>query len=127
LVCVVLCFLPGGFVRAGPRSTTRTKKDLLEKAPRHKPQPKSKAATFLSSLEDLQVGDYVVHVQHGIARYQGLKRLSVYEFDSDYLILEFAGSDKLYVPLDRLNHVQRDSGADGHIPPLDPLGGLCRG
>ncbi|HET9575911.1 MAG TPA: transcription-repair coupling factor, partial [Nitrospira sp.] len=69
------------------------------------------------------MGDYVVHVQHGIAKYQGLKRLSVLDFDSDYLILEFFGGDKLYVPLDRLNQVQRYSGADGHVPRLDRLGG----
>jgi len=115
--------LSAGFVSAELRLAVLTEEELFAKGVRHKPQPKSKAATFLSSLEDLQVGDYVVHVQHGIAKYQGLKRLSVYEFDSDYLILEFAGSDKLYVPLDRLNHVQRYSGADGHIPRLDRLGG----
>ena len=93
------------------------------KGARHKPQAKSKAATFLSSLEDLNVGDYVVHVQHGIAKYRGLKRLSVQDFDSDYLILEFYGGDTLYVPLDRLNQIQRYSGAEGHAPRLDRLGG----
>src|SRR6185503_9553058 len=50
-------------------------------------------------------------------------RLLVQSFESDYLILEFAGGDKLYVPLDRLNHVQRYSGAEGHLPKLDRLGG----
>src|SRR3970282_2913018 len=63
------------------------------------------------------------HVQHGIAKYRGLKRCSVQGFDSDYLILEFAGSDTLYVPLERLNHVQRYSGAEGHAPRLERLGG----
>mgnify|MGYP003401730537 CR=1 FL=1 len=62
------------------------------------------------TLEDLNVGDYVVHVQHGIAKYRGLKRLSVQGFDSDYLILEFAGGDTLYVPLERLDQVQRGAG-----------------
>jgi transcription-repair coupling factor (superfamily II helicase) len=68
------------------------------------------------------VGDYVVR-QHGIAKYQGLKRLSVQDFDSDYLILEFAGGDTLYVPLERLGHVQRYGGAEGHAPRLERLGG----
>ena len=49
-------------------------------------------------------------VQYGIAKYQGLRRLSVQDFDSDFLVLEFAGTDKLYVPLDRLNQVQRSAG-----------------
>ncbi|HEY6973065.1 MAG TPA: DEAD/DEAH box helicase, partial [Nitrospiraceae bacterium] len=115
--------LSAGFVSTELRLAVLTEEELFAKGARHKPQPKSKAATFLSSLEDLRVGDYVVHVQHGIAKYEGLKRLSVQDFDSDYLILEFAGSDKLYVPLDRLNQVQRYSGAEGHVPRLDRLGG----
>jgi transcription-repair coupling factor (superfamily II helicase) len=112
-----------GFLSPELRLAVLTEEELFAKGTRHKPQTKSKAATFLSSLEDLNVGDYVVHVQHGIAKYQGLKRLSVLDFDSDYLILEFFGGDKLYVPLDRLNQVQRYSGAEGHVPRLDRLGG----
>ena len=115
--------LSTGFVSTELELTFVTEEELFAKGTRHKPQAKSKAATFLSSLEDLNVGDYVVHVQQGIARYQGLRRLSVQDFDSDYLILEFAGGDKLYVPLDRLNQVQRYSGAEGHAPRLDRLGG----
>ncbi len=115
--------LSAGFLSSELRLAVLTEEELFAKGVRHKPQAKSRAATFLSSLEDLNVGDYVVHVQHGIARYQGLKRLSVQDFDSDYLILEFAGGDKLYVPLDRLNQVQRYSGAEGHGPRLDRLGG----
>lgn len=115
--------LSAGFVSAEGRLAIVTEEELFAKGMRHRPPPKSKAATFLSSLEDLNVGDFVVHVQHGIARYQGLRRLSVQGFDSDYLILEFAGGDKLYVPLDRLNQVQRYSGAEGHVPRLDRLGG----
>ena len=114
---------PSGFLSSELRLAVLTEEELFAKGVRHKPQTKSKAATFLSSLEDLNVGDYVVHVQHGIAKYQGLKRLLVQDFDSDYLILEFFGGDKLYVPLDRLNQVQRYSGADGHVPRLDRLGG----
>ncbi|HEU4685691.1 MAG TPA: transcription-repair coupling factor [Nitrospira sp.] len=115
--------LSAGFLSSESRLAVLTEEELFAKGTRHKPQAKSKAATFLSSLEDLNVGDYVVHVQHGIAKYQGLKRLSVQDFDSDYLILEFFGGDKLYVPLDRLNQVQRYSGAEGHVPRLDRLGG----
>jgi transcription-repair coupling factor (superfamily II helicase) len=115
--------LSAGFLSSELRLAILTEEELFAKGARHKPQVKSKAATFLSSLEDLNVGDYVVHVLHGIAKYQGLKRLSVQDFDSDYLVLEFAGGDKLYVPLDRLNQVQRYSGAEGHVPRLDRLGG----
>lgn len=115
--------LSAGFLSLDLHLALLTEEELFAKGIRHKPQPKSRTATFLSSLEDLSVDDYVVHVQHGIAKYRGLKRLSVQEFESDYLILEFAGSDTLYVPLDRLNQIQRYSGSEGHGPRLDRLGG----
>src|SRR6476660_3550445 len=63
--------LSAGFLAPDLRLAVLTEEELFAKGARHKPQAKSKAATFLSSLEDLNVGDYVVHVQHGIAKYQG--------------------------------------------------------
>ena len=115
--------LSAGFVSDDGRLAVITEEELFAKGLRHRPPAKSKAATFVSSLEDLKIGDYVVHMQHGIAKYQGLRRLSVQDFESDYLILEFAGGDKLYVPLDRLNQVQRYSGSEGHTVRPDRLGG----
>ena len=115
--------LSTGFVSTDGRLTIITEEELFAKGMRHRPAQKSKTATFLSSLDDLKTGDYVVHVQHGIARYEGLRRLSVQGFESDYLILRFAGGDTLYVPLDRLNQVQRYKGAEGHAPKMDKLGG----
>lgn len=119
--------LSNGFVSTDGRLTIITEEELFAKGMRHRPIQKSKTATFLSSLDDLKAGDYVVHVQHGIARYEGLRRLSVQGFESDYLILRFAGGDTLYVPLDRLNQVQRYKGAEGHAPKMDKLGGSSWG
>ena len=116
-------FLSAGFVAPSFPFTVVTEEEVFAKMSRHRPQPKSKAATFLSSLDDLNVGDYVVHVHHGISRYQGLRRLSVQDFESDYLILEFAGRDTVYVPLDRLGHVQKYRAGDHPAPTLDALGG----
>jgi len=115
--------LSSGFVSSDGRFAVVTEEELFAKAARHRPPPKSKTAAFLSSLEDLNEGDFVVHVQHGIGRYRGLRRLTVQEFESDFLILEFGGGDRLYVPLDRLNQIQRYSSAEGHVPRLDRLGG----
>ena len=116
--------LSTGFVcQEGPSFAIVTAEELFAKVSRPRPQPKSKAATFLSNLDDLNVGDYVVHIQHGISCYQGLRRLSVQGFESDYLVLKFASHDTLYVPLDRLNQVQRYRGGDNHAPKLDRLGG----
>jgi transcription-repair coupling factor (superfamily II helicase) len=119
--------LSTGFVSTDGRLTVITEEELFAKGMRHRPVQKSKTATFLSSLDDLKTSDYVVHVHHGIARYEGLRRLSVQGFESDYLILRFAGGDTLYVPLDRLNQVQRYKGAEGHAPKMDKLGGSSWG
>lgn len=116
-------YLSSGFLAQDGPFTIVTEDDLFAKVSRHRPQPKSKTATFLSSLEDLNTGDYVVHVQHGISRYQGLRHLSVQGFESDYLILEFSGKDTLYVPLDRINQVQKYRGGEHNAPKLDRLGG----
>ncbi|MGB0911530.1 MAG: transcription-repair coupling factor, partial [Nitrospirales bacterium] len=78
---------------------------------------------FVSSLDDLKEGDLVVHVHHGISRYQGLRRLTVQDFESDYLLLQFGGTDTLYVPLERLSEIQPYHGVDQRAPKLDKLGG----
>jgi transcription-repair coupling factor (superfamily II helicase) len=85
---------------------------------------KSKAAAFISDFRDLAVGDYVVHVEHGIARYCGLR---VIEEDSgiplELMILEFADEAKLYVPLTRLDLIQKyRSSETGPPPELNKLG-----
>jgi transcription-repair coupling factor (superfamily II helicase) len=79
---------------------------------------KSKA---LSQLSDLKHGDYVVHIQHGIARYSGVVRQEVGGATGDYLLLEYAGSDKLYVPISQLDRVQKYLGAGAAVPPLHNL------
>jgi transcription-repair coupling factor (superfamily II helicase) len=101
--------------------------ELFAKGIRHKAPTSAKGAAFLKSVEELKIGDHVVHVQHGIGRYLGLQRLPVQGFASDYLVLEYAGGDKVYVPLDRLNQVQRYFQVDGHAPKLDRLGGAIWG
>src|SRR5690606_29239153 len=82
---------------------------------------KSKA---LSDLSDLKEGDYVVHIQHGIARYAGVTRQEVGGATGDYLMLEYAGADRLYVPISQLDRVQKYLGAGAAIPPLHQLRGL---
>lgn len=101
--------------------------ELFARGVRHKAPAASKGAAFVKSIEEVKIGDYVVHVLHGIGRYLGLRRLSVQSFDSDYLIVEYAGGDKVYVPLERLNQIQRYSPSEGHAPKLNHLGGTSWG
>jgi transcription-repair coupling factor (superfamily II helicase) len=82
---------------------------------------RSIAKTFLSDLRDLKVGDWVVHVDHGIGVFVGLKQIGVGDSLQEFMELRYAGEDKLFVPVERLDLVQKYSGAGK--PPLDKLGG----
>lgn len=75
----------------------------------------------LQALSDLAVGDTVVHIEHGVGRYEGISRLSLSGAMSDYLLLEYANKDKLYLPVYRLNLIQKYIGA-GESVSLDRLG-----
>ena len=81
-------------------------------------------AAFLSDFKDLKPGDYVVHVDHGIGRFEGLVQLTAPDgIAQDFLLIRYADEARLYVPVDRLDLVQKYIGADGHPPRLDRLGG----
>src|SRR5215469_16744452 len=89
-----------------------------------RPEPKrSKTAAFVSDFRDLTIGDYVVHVEHGIAQYQGLKEIVQDGLSVEFMILEFAEQAKLYVPLTRLDLIQKYRSTDaGPAPVLNRLG-----
>jgi len=89
-----------------------------------RPEPKrSKTAAFVSDFRDLTIGDYVVHVDHGIAQYQGLKEIAQDGFSVEFMILEFADAARLYVPLTRLDLIQKYRSTDaGPAPVLNKLG-----
>jgi transcription-repair coupling factor (superfamily II helicase) len=82
------------------------------------------ASSFLSDLSDLKVGDYVVHIDHGIGLYQGLKQLQVGSSTRDFMLLTYHDDARLYVPLERLDLVEKyRSSGEGVKPSLDRLGG----
>ena len=85
---------------------------------------KSKTAAFLSDFRDLKPNDYVVHIDHGVARFGGLQTLDLGQRSGEFMLLYYADEAKLYVPVERLDLVQRYSSAEGHQPQLDRLGGL---
>jgi transcription-repair coupling factor (superfamily II helicase) len=87
-------------------------------------KPKSKTAAFVSDFRDLAVGDYVVHVENGIGRYTGLKEIEQDGISVEFMVLEFAENAKLYVPLTRLDLIQKYRSTDaGPAPVLNKLGG----
>ncbi len=78
---------------------------------------------LVADLQELTIGAPVVHRDHGVGRYLGLKRLEVGGVEGEFLTLEYAGGDKLYVPVSSLHLIHRYSGADGETAPLHRLGG----
>ncbi|HLY96813.1 MAG TPA: CarD family transcriptional regulator, partial [Sideroxyarcus sp.] len=94
-------------------------------------QPRSRAARaakksnvegMLRDLSELKPGDPVVHEQHGIARYHGLVNLDLGEGENEFLLLVYAGDDKLYVPVSQLHVISRYSGGAPEAAPLHKLG-----
>jgi transcription-repair coupling factor (superfamily II helicase) len=77
---------------------------------------------FLSSYRELRKADFIVHIDYGVGIYKGLCHLSIGGVSNDYLLLEYLDEDKLYLPVDRLNLIQRYIGGDGRPPKLDKLG-----
>ncbi|HEX8123555.1 MAG TPA: transcription-repair coupling factor [Solirubrobacteraceae bacterium] len=77
----------------------------------------------LRSFADLRTGDIVVHEDHGLARFAGFDTKTVAGVTRDYLNLEFAGTDKVFMPVDQLAKISRYVGAGGAHPPLSKLGG----
>jgi len=139
--------LSGGFELPSARLVVHVEGDLFDEAAepalerrstaiKREKKRRARAAAFLSDFRDLKVGDYVVHIDHGIARFGGLVTLDLGPAQSspasglasatrgEFMLLYYAEEAKLYVPVERLDLVQRYSSAEGHQPALDRLGGL---
>jgi transcription-repair coupling factor (superfamily II helicase) len=85
--------------------------------------PVSRLAAFSTDLFDLKPGDFVVHSEHGVGRFLGLREIEQGEACGDYMLIEYAAGSKLYVPLSRMDLIQRFRGAGEAQPALDRLGG----
>ncbi|OVE81402.1 transcription-repair coupling factor, partial [bacterium K02(2017)] len=85
-----------------------------------------KTAVF-SSFSDLSDGDYIIHLDHGVGIYHGLVKLDYDVHKNDFMLIEYLENDKLYVPIDKLNRVQRFMAEEGTIPQIDKLGGKTWG
>ncbi len=78
---------------------------------------------FVQSFRELEAGDFIVHSDHGVGKYLGLKKLIVGTVETDFLVLEFAGQDKLYLPVYKLGRLQKYVGPSDGAPKIDKLGG----
>ncbi|WP_461209531.1 transcription-repair coupling factor [Desulfocurvus sp. DL9XJH121] len=100
--------------------------DVLQPAPRGAGLPGAdKDFKGLAGYDELTPGDLLVHRDWGLSRFDGLHRLELGGVSNDYLLLVFSGDDKLYLPVDRLDVVQRFKGPEGVTPALDKMGGAA--
>ena len=121
---VAIGTLSRGFRLAAAALQIYAETDVFEEERRPSEQRRNLAKTFLSDLRDLKVGDLVVHVDHGIGEFVGLKQLATRGQSGDaqeFLELRYHGDDKLFVPVERLDLIQKYTG--GSRPALDRLGG----
>jgi len=117
---IVLQALERGFVLAGIKLAVLTESDVTGRRRAHR-RARPRRTDAQGFFDDLAPGDYVVHHQHGVARYVGMVKRSIGGAERDYLLLEYRGGDKLYVPSDQIDAVRHYTGGD--TPSLNRMGG----
>jgi transcription-repair coupling factor (superfamily II helicase) len=119
---VAIGSLKGGFRLADESLVIVTEEEVFGEKVKRRAPPAKKLDAFLAQLNDLSEGDPIVHADHGIGMYRGLKRLDVEGVANDFLLIEYRGGDRLYLPVWRMDLVSKYRGG-GASPELDRLGG----
>ncbi|MGH9301996.1 MAG: CarD family transcriptional regulator, partial [Acidimicrobiales bacterium] len=117
---VVVQPLDRGFVYPPARLAVLAEPDITGRRRAHR-RARPRARVTEGFFDDLAVGDYVVHATHGVARYAGMVKRSIGGAERDYLLLEYRGDDKLYIPSDQIDAITPYSG--GETPSVSRLGG----
>lgn len=116
--------LSSGFELPMQHFAVITEEELFKKKAKKTPRKqKLSNAERIKSYSELKVGDYVVHVNHGIGKYLGIETLEINGVHKDYLHLRYLGNDKLYVPVEQIDQVQKYVASEGKEPKLYKLGG----
>jgi transcription-repair coupling factor (superfamily II helicase) len=117
---VVVAPIERGFILPSVKLAVLAESDVTGRRRAHRrARPRKQAAQ--GYFDDLKPGDYVVHYQHGVARYGGMVKRAIGGVERDYLLLEYRGDDRLYVPSDQIDAVRHYTG--GESPSLSRLGG----
>lgn len=121
-VLVTIGLLSSGFELPQAHIVAITEKDIMGRQ-KKKPRPRVGKGQQIAYFRDIKVGDYVVHINHGIGKYVGVETLVVGNVHKDYLHIRYAGEDKLYVPTDQVHLLQKYIGSEGDAPRLNKMGG----
>lgn len=95
---------------------------FVKKVPRRRSRP-VREGYFIKSFGDLKEDDFIVHTDFGIGVYRGLKKMTIGKIENDFLVIEYLDNDKLYIPVNSLEKIQRYLGPDGYVPKIDKMGG----
>jgi transcription-repair coupling factor (superfamily II helicase) len=118
---IVVAPLERGAVFSDAKVAVMSESDLTGRRRTHRRARAKQKAASQDTFDDLSPGDYVVHHQHGVARFSGMVTRAIGGVERDYLLLEYRGDDKLYVPTDQIGIVRHYTGGDS--PSLSKMGG----
>ena len=122
-VSMIIGTLHAGFVITGVPIVVLTDAEIFSRYRQRRRRPVFKEGVVIEDFTSIVEGDYIVHIDHGIGKYLGLKQLSVDGRERDCLTISYAEEDRLYIPIEQLHRVQKYIGADGEVPSLSRLGG----
>jgi transcription-repair coupling factor (superfamily II helicase) len=126
-LAITIAPLEQGFALKQPAITVLTERELFGERVRTERRRRRGAArdpeTIIRDLTELSIGAPIVHVDHGVGRYQGLVSMELGGMTGEFLVIEYAKGDKLYVPVAQLGLVSRYSGTAPELAPLHSLGG----
>ncbi|MEF9426083.1 MAG: transcription-repair coupling factor [Candidatus Mariimomonas ferrooxydans] len=100
-----------------------TEREIFGEKPAFRSIKKSRVSKLISSIEDFREGDYLVHTGHGIGKFLGLRKQTIEDHKDDFIVIEYLGGDRLHVPLEHINLVQKYNAPEGAMPRMDKLGG----
>ena len=115
--------ISAGFQLISSRKIFVAEHEIFGRSHKHRYRRKPKSQSFQRGFKDLKSGDYLVHIDYGIGKYIGMRELTTGLGSGEFLHIQYAGDEKLYIPMDSLGYLQKYIGAGEGSPPLDKLGG----
>ncbi len=115
--------ISGGFTLPDVKLTAVTESEIFGRKKRHASSLTHTASSPLDTFVELNPGDYIVHIQYGIGRFIQIERIHAAGKERDYIKIEYAKGETVFIPIEQVNLLQKYIGKDGRPPSLDVIGG----
>ena len=115
--------ISGGFVLPDSQIIAIQENEIFGRKKRPPASVKKAKSSPIDSFVELNKGDFVVHINYGIGRFVGIDRIKSSDTERDYIELEYADDETLFIPIEQVNMIQRYIGGEGNVPHLDHIGG----